>query len=198
MKFLILGGTGAIGGALAERSRCDGHHCVISGRKLAADLVADLTTPAGIDVAAAAAERADAVIFSAGIWRFAGLNRFSAGELEQTLAINLVAPMEITRRIIPAWRARGSGILVYILSELAHKPQAGGAIYCATKHGLYGFAASLRMETRDAGLRVVTVSPGIVGGDQGMTPEELAERIATALAGGEDDVHVPTPPPGAR
>jgi short-subunit dehydrogenase len=198
VRFLILGGTGAIGGALATRLRHDGHDCLISGRGNGADIAADLTTPAGIAAAADAAATADAVIFSSGIWRFAGLNRFSAEELERTLAINLVAPMEITRRIVPDWRARGRGLLVYILSELAHKPQAGGAIYCATKHGLSGFAAALRLETRDAGLRIMTVSPGIVGGDRGMTPEALAERIAISLAQGEDDVHVPTPPPGAR
>lgn len=195
MKFLVLGGTGAIGGALADRLRRDGHDCAISGRRTGADPVADLATAAGVEAAALAAATADAVVFSAGIWRFAGLDRFSAAELERTLAINLVAPMEITRRIIPAWRVRRAGLLIYILSELAHKPQAGGAVYCASKHGLLGFASALRLETHDAGLRIVTVSPGIVGGARGIRPAALADRIAATLATGEDELHIPTPPP---
>lgn len=194
MTVLIVGGTGAIGRALAGRLAAGGSRVLVSGRRPGADCVADLTLPADLARIAALAENCDTVVFAAGVWRFAGLNRFSAEDITRTIAVNLTAPIEITRLLLPAWRARQHGQLVYILSELAHQPQAGGALYCATKSGLLGFADSLRLETRDAGIRVLTVSPGIVNETGGITPAGLADRIVTALADGSEHLFLPTPP----
>lgn len=194
MTVLIVGGTGAIGRALARRLSADGRRVIACGRKPDADCVADLTVPADLARVGALAEKCDTVIFAAGVWRFAGLNRFSEEEVARTIAVNLTAPIEITRRLIAAWRARKRGQLVYVLSELAHEPRAGGALYCATKYGLLGFADSLRLETRDSGIQVLTVSPGIVDESGGISPVDLADRIAAALADGSAHLSLPTPP----
>jgi 3-oxoacyl-[acyl-carrier protein] reductase len=58
--------------------------------------------------------------------------------------------------------ARGRGHVVIVGSIAGRSAFAGGACYAATKHFVRGFAESLMLEVRDAGVKVSVVSPGSV------------------------------------
>src|SRR6266446_2045991 len=78
------------------------------------------------------------------------------------IAINLEAPMILSRLVLPGMLERRSGHIVNV-SSLAGK--AGPAFqepYAATKAGLIAFTASLRATYRGSGVSASVISPGFV------------------------------------
>lgn len=83
-------------------------------------------------------------------------------QLQDLLALNLAAPMLLTRHLLPGMLQRGHGYLINIASDLARRPLANMAPYVASKAGLLGFGASLHREVRARGIKLSTVLPGII------------------------------------
>ena len=76
------------------------------------------------------------------------------------MALNFLAPVELTRRLLPLVPEGGSIVAV---SSIAGKvPLPRMAVYCASKHALNAYADVLRMETRERGVHVMSVCPGYV------------------------------------
>jgi 2-hydroxycyclohexanecarboxyl-CoA dehydrogenase len=76
--------------------------------------------------------------------------------------INLLAPMLISRGLVPAMVENGWGRLVYISSDSARAGAGGEAVYAATKAGLFGFSKSLAREVAAAGVTANVVCPGVI------------------------------------
>ena len=70
----------------------------------------------------------------------------------------------MTRELIPAFTARGSGHFVYISSISGKTATARASLYAATKFGIRGFALCLRDDLRPVGVGVSVVSPGAISG----------------------------------
>ena len=83
----------------------------------------------------------------------------------RTIDTCLLAPMRITRTLLPQLVEDGSGAIVQILSPAARFGRAGEAAYAAAKSGLRGFTESLRDELRDTDIKVCSVYPGFVDTD---------------------------------
>ena len=80
-------------------------------------------------------------------------------DLTGQLTVNLVAPAELTRAVLPALRsARGTVVFVNSGPGLAANPQWGA--YAASKFGLRAIADALRAEEAPAGVRVTSVFLG--------------------------------------
>jgi short-subunit dehydrogenase len=84
------------------------------------------------------------------------------GRIDELVALNLVAPMELARAMLPGMLERGSGRIVNVASVAAHVGVDDEAVYAATKWGLAGFTESLRAELTETGVGVSLVSPGVV------------------------------------
>jgi NAD(P)-dependent dehydrogenase (short-subunit alcohol dehydrogenase family) len=67
---------------------------------------------------------------------------------------------DLTRRIIPAMRARGSGRIVFCSSVLGLIAAQYRGAYCASKFAIEALADTLRMELAPAGIHVVLIEPG--------------------------------------
>ena len=78
---------------------------------------------------------------------------------EQQLAVNLVAPAELTRLLLPVLRV-SRGQVVFVNSGAGLHAHAGWAAYAASKHGLKALADALRAEEAEHGVRVTSVFPG--------------------------------------
>lgn len=85
---------------------------------------------------------------------------------EQTLAglfeLNLVAPAELCRQVLPGMVARGRGQVVNVSSGFSTVVTAGLAPYCASKAGLSHFTAALRQELSGTGVGTTLVELGPV------------------------------------
>jgi short-subunit dehydrogenase len=218
-RVLLTGATGGLGRAIAAALHQRGAHLVLSGRRgdvlqeLASQLdaeavIADLADADAVDRLTADPGRLDVFIANAGIPASGELDSFDADEIDRALAVNLRAPIAITRALLPAWKTRRSGHLCFVSSLGGKAAPPGASVYSATKFGLRGFAGSLRADLVGSGIGVSTVFPGFVR-DAGMfhdaraklppgvgtvTPEAVAAGVIRALTSGRAEVDVASMP----
>ena len=168
--------------------------------------VADAATRAALPARAQAAlGPIRLLVHCAGVPGGGELGDLAEGALEQALAVNLTAPLDLTRRWLPDLVA-GQGAVVLVASETALVPLPAAAVYSAGKAGLRAAAASLRYELAPQGVQVLLVYPPMTATalTRGMAkaagwpgfplaqPAAVGERIVRALAAGR--THVPPAP----
>ncbi|HEU5007125.1 MAG TPA: SDR family NAD(P)-dependent oxidoreductase [Jatrophihabitantaceae bacterium] len=174
---LVTGASGGIGAETARVLADRGADVVLHGRNrelldvLAAELaaptvVADLSTRSGVDALIAGARSlvgpVDAVVHCAGVgWR-GEVTAMSADDVARLIAVNLHAPIQLTRAFLPSMRAAGRGHVAFVGSIAGLTGVCHEAVYSAGKAGLDAFAESLRMELAGSGVGVSTLSPGAV------------------------------------
>lgn len=171
---LVTGAGAGIGAAVARALAGRGDTLVLLARSesRAAELraeyagartiVADLADPLGLAATVAAQElpdRLDSLVHVAGFVELGTVEETPADVWRRTMDVNLLAPAELTRILLPALRAaRGQVVFVNSGSGLRANPE--WSAYAASKHGLKALADSLRAEEAGAGVRVTTVYPG--------------------------------------
>lgn len=106
----------------------------------------------------------DLLINNAGVVLPSAYERLETDEIESQIAINLAAPMALTRLVLPLMLERDRGHIVNVTSLGGLLGIGWGEPYSATKHGLVGFTRSLRMSCRVSGSRVSAsaICPGFV------------------------------------
>ncbi|ADY26019.1 short-chain dehydrogenase/reductase SDR [Deinococcus proteolyticus MRP] len=171
---LITGATGGIGRATAFALAPD-HDLILQGRSRAALedlqrevqlqhphtrtelLELDLLRP---DTFAAAADlRPTHLVHNAGVAELGAVAKQTHDRWTWTLAVNVVAPAELTRLLLPSVQA-ARGTIVFINSGAGLRANAGWASYAASKHALKALADALRQEVADSGVRVASLYPG--------------------------------------
>jgi short-subunit dehydrogenase len=205
---LVTGATGGIGNAIARALHDRGARVLVSGRRrdaleeLAARLgertevlVADLAERDAPTRLAEAAGAVDVLVANAALPASGRVEDFDHDQIDRALDVNLRAPMQLTRALLPGMLERGRGHVVFVssLSGKAASPRSG--IYSATKFGLRGFAAGLREDVEPSGIGVTVVFPGFVRdaglfADSGVklprfvgtrTPEQVAEAVVRGI-----------------
>lgn len=171
---LLTGAGSGIGRLLAQRLHARGDDLVLVARdeSRAAELsaafpgsipvVADLARPERIAPALAAAalpERLDAVVHAAGVVELGPVADLPLDAWTSQLTVNLVAPAELTRLLLPRVRA-ARGRIVFVNSGAGLNAHPDWSAYAASKHGLKALADALRGEESVHGVRVTSVYPG--------------------------------------
>lgn len=83
-------------------------------------------------------------------------------DVDAALEVNLSAVIVLTRLVAPRMRERGSGHILFMGSSAGHGAFPNVAVYSATKAGIAGFAAGLRVDLSPHGVRVTEIVPGRV------------------------------------
>lgn len=78
---------------------------------------------------------------------------------------NFLGWHDLTRRLIPVFRAQGHGRIVMCSSVLGLQAMRWRGAYNATKFALEGYTDTLRMELADSGIRVSLIEPGPIRTD---------------------------------
>ena len=166
--ILITGAGRGLGRTLAEQFSARGDTVIAHARSEKAlegvpcdrTLIADLSAPETIAdaVAALEIEHLDALVHNAGILHAAPVAGEPLDVWQETLAVNLIAPAELTRCLLPALRAAG-GHVVFVNSGAGLGTAPRLASYAASKHGLKALADALRAEEVGAGVRVTSLYP---------------------------------------
>lgn len=171
---LVSGASSGIGQALATRLVRSGARVFAHGRDPhglsavlgATAVIADLADPAGPALVAArvlaAAGRVDLLVNNAGTGWAGPFTRLPYPRLDELLAVNLRAPLQLTHALLPGMLERGRGHLVFVGSIAGRLGVREEAVYAAAKAGLDIFAASLRQELAGTGVAVTVVVPGVV------------------------------------
>jgi 3-oxoacyl-[acyl-carrier protein] reductase len=104
----------------------------------------------------------DILINNAGWGKRAAVVKVALEDLDQTLRLNLRAPMILARSLVPSMIEKGEGAVINIGSISGKTGEANGAAYSASKFGLIGFTQSLYEEVREYGIKVAVILPGFV------------------------------------
>ncbi|SEJ78048.1 Short-chain dehydrogenase [Deinococcus reticulitermitis] len=185
---LITGASGGIGSALA-RQLAPSHDLILTGRGGAAlealctelgarPLILDLTRPETFERALAGLGRVTHLVHNAGVVDLGPVAEQEHAVWTHTLAVNTVAPAELTRLLLPRIREE-RGTVLFVNSGAGQRANAGWGSYAASKFALRALADALREEEAGRGVRVSTVYPG-------RTATPMQQRVR-AQEGGEYD-----------
>ncbi|MGI5131221.1 SDR family oxidoreductase [Pseudonocardia sp. CA-107938] len=209
---LVTGATRGIGAAIA-RALAPTHSLLLGGRdagQLAAvadalpDAVSwpfDLLDLEAVTAAASRIEHLDVLVHSAGVAELGTVADADPAAWRRNFELNLLAPVALTRALLPALRAAG-GHVVVINSGQGISAREGWGPYAASKFGARAFADVLRAE--EPRLRVTSIFPGrtdtemqqaIVAAEGGtyrpaeyLRPDSIAAAVASAV-GASPDAH---------
>ena len=99
------------------------------------------------------------LINAAGVNHFAMLEQLEDSEINTLLAVNVSAPICLTRLLLPLLKEADSAMVVNVGSTYGSIGYPGYATYCATKFALRGFSEALRRELADTRVNVLYVAP---------------------------------------
>lgn len=137
--------------------------------KVACYVVAcDLAVPEQVEAAATATLAlgpVDVLVNNAGVAVRALLPDITLASYTDQLNTNLLAPIWLTRALLPSMLARKRGRIVNVASISSTLGTPGQIAYNASKWGLIGFTKSLAAEISDTGLMTVAVLPGSIDTD---------------------------------
>src|SRR4051794_11230506 len=147
---LVTGAGSGIGAAVARRLLDRGDDLVLFARDAgrareiaaqfsgASTLVGDLAQPGRLSWALSKQnlpERIDSLVHVAGVVDLGSVADLSPTLWERQLAVNLVAPAELTRLLLPVLRV-SRGQVVFVNSGAGLRAHADWSAYAASKHGL--------------------------------------------------------------
>ncbi|CAN0582554.1 unnamed protein product, partial [Ectocarpus sp. 12 AP-2014] len=169
---LVTGATAGIGWAVVERLCADGFDVVAVGRRdeRLRDLAAktgcttqqgDVTDTLRMQTIVGAA-KPTVLINNAGIGlAITGLETASPEDVAKAVAVNISAPIQLTRLALPHMRQAGHGHIVNI-GSIAGLHTLVSALYGAGKAAVHRFTQNLRYELVGTGIRVSEICPGRV------------------------------------
>ncbi|WP_369394492.1 SDR family NAD(P)-dependent oxidoreductase [Streptomyces sp. CG1] len=113
------------------------------------------------DVNAAVGRDLDAFVSNAAIGESSPLAEIPFGLVRRTFETNVLAPLELTRRVIRAWVDEGTRDRIAFVTSMGRLLTANGfGAYCASQHAPETVAASLVDEFAPAEITLQTISPG--------------------------------------
>jgi short-subunit dehydrogenase len=216
-RVLLTGAAGGIGRTIARTLHARGAHIVLSGRNVdalatleselgerAEVAVADLADAPGVAALAERAGAVDILVANAGLPGTGKLVAFEPEQIDRTIHVNLRAPMQLARALVPGMIERGSGHLVFVCSLSGKIAAPRASVYCATKFGLRGFGFSLHQELAAKGVGVTTIFPGFIR-EAGMfvdsgakllpgmgtsSPQEVADAVIEGIEKNKAEIDV--------
>src|SRR3954447_9670369 len=166
---LVTGAAGGLGRHLVRALEDEGMQVVVSARDTARleglgarAVAADLVDRDDVHRLAREAGEIDVLVNNAGIELTKRFTDLTDDDLDTMTAVNLVAPMILSRELLRGMLARGRGHVVFIASMSGKVGASCNAPYAATKSGLIGLTRALRAEYRDAPVGFSVVSPGFI------------------------------------
>jgi NAD(P)-dependent dehydrogenase (short-subunit alcohol dehydrogenase family) len=203
---LITGANRGIGQALVNEALRRGAKRVYAGTRGAPTITDERVTPLTLDVtsveqiqrAVDKVDTLDVLINNAGIALYDDLSNSAA--IEQSLAVNLFGPFNLTRAFLPLLR-RSKGAIVNNLSLVALAALPVIPSYSISKAAAFNLTQSLRALLASQGITVHAVVLGPIDTDMNRgfeipkaSPESAAQGIFDGLERGEDDIF---PDPGS-
>lgn len=169
---VVTGGTSGIGWAIAQALEARGFGVVVTGRKEPEQPLGPHTRWLEVDHSRPdAPETVDAglddrfgpltaLINNVGRRHGARLEEMEAASLLETLSLNVVSHIMLTRRLVPRFDAAG-GSIVNISSRLAVVGMDGVSGYSASKGAINSFTVAAAFELAPKRIRVNAVAPGM-------------------------------------
>jgi NAD(P)-dependent dehydrogenase (short-subunit alcohol dehydrogenase family) len=121
---------------------------------------------------------ATVLVNNAGIHRVAPFLDATLADFQETMEVNYIALVRVTRAFLPAMVAARAGRVINVASTAGKYGSRNQSMYNASKHAVVGLTRCLGLETAANGVRVNAICPGFV--DTDMIGEALP-RMAQVL-----------------
>jgi len=223
-RVVLTGASGGIGMAITEALCAAGAQVLAVARHeealaplltrypdtlcwVAADLTF-LSDRRKVLVAAEAIGGINLLINAAGVNHFAMLEQLDDSEINAMLAVNISAPICLTKLLLPLLKEADSAMVVNVGSTYGSIGYAGYTSYCATKFALRGFSEALRRELADTRVNVLYVAPRATRTSMNSAaaqalndalksnvddPQTVASAVIHAIAGDRRDLYLGWP-----
>ena len=209
---IVTGAFGALGCVVARKLAGHGARLALVDaaakvpEALAAEFAAHLLLP-GVDLTSQAATQAmvakalarygalDAVANIAGGFRWETVADGDPATWDALFNVNVKTALHVCRASLPHLLERGGGRIVNIGAGAAGKAAAGMGAYAASKSAVLRLTEALSEETKESGLTVNAILPGIIDTpanrkdmpqadvSRWVTPEAVADVVAFLLSG---------------
>jgi len=130
----------------------------------------------------------DILVNNAGISVRSVVEHVSEDERLRQMEVNFLAPMALTRRVLPGMRAKRAGRIINVSSVGGMSAMPTMAVYSASKFALEGASEALWYEVRPWGVRVSLVQPGFINSD-GFKKVRFSDQGQRSLAHPADPYH---------
>lgn len=217
-RVLVVGGSGVLGGRIAEELARRGATVALAGRSadrlavsaarltppapwLAADLLDHDAPRRVVEWAVESLGGLDGVVNAAGVIAFSPLADTGPAALAEVIALDLTAPLALAAAAIPHMT---DGFIVNLSGVVAERTVTGLVAYVAAKAGLSAASRSLVAELRRDGAQVLVVDArpphtetGLAGRSisgvaprypEGLDPAAVARRVVDGIAAGESEI----------
>ncbi|WP_410218509.1 SDR family NAD(P)-dependent oxidoreductase [Paracoccus sp. (in: a-proteobacteria)] len=172
-RVLVTGCSSGIGLDAARRLKAEGWHVIATCRR-PEDIAArqaegmeclhlDLADESSVGTCVGdvlASGPVDALVNNAAFALPGAVEDMPRGAMREIFEVNLFGTHDLTRRLIPHFRQRGTGRIVTISSVLGLVGIPWRGPYVATKFALEGLTDVLRLEMHGTGIKVVLIEPG--------------------------------------
>jgi len=203
-RAVVTGGVRGIGKAIAEALRDHGAAVIVTGTTegtepprgcdfeavdfLGADALSAFARRLGGEI------RPDILINNAGINKISPFAEIEEADFDAIQAVNVRAPLVLTKSVLPAMRERSWGRIIGITSIFGSLSREFRAPYSTSKFGLDGMMAALAAEVARDNILVNCVGPGFIKtdltrrvlGEKGMA--EIAARIPMGRLGEPEEI----------
>lgn len=205
-RALVTGGSKGIGLAAAHDLIRMGAHVTVAARgedalKRAADaigarwVVADVSTPEGVQAAVAAAGDVDILVSNAG-GPAAGLpSGVSEDAWAQGFQTTFMSTVRLANATVPGMRARGWGRVIAVTSLTVGRPSPTLPVSNALRAGVTNYLRTLALEVAADGVTCNTVAPGYTATERlrqlhadPQDAQKLAARIPARRFGEPNEV----------
>lgn len=202
-NIVVTGGARGLGAALVQEVISRGAQTVYATARTAftddrptvVPRELDVRSTESVDALAASASDAQIVFNNAGIFVFEPLLGGSLDTTTDTLDVNVLGPLRVTRAFAPILAGNGGGAIVNMLSVVSWL--AGAGAYGASKAAAWSLTNSLRIELAAQNTQVLGVHAGFIDTEMAaalpvpkLSPAEVARRIVDALEAGADELLV--------
>lgn len=217
---LLTGASSGIGAATAKQLAGEGYALVLAGRRaerlqqlcdeIRGHMPEAALLPVPTDVRDSAQiehlvtqaiqtfGRVDVLVNNAGVGETHQAWQPTDAQIDNIMGTNFVAPMQLTRAVMPGMIARGSGSIINVASVASHISTPTSSLYCASKFALRAWNDALRREMHGMGIAVSLVSPGYIRTEMTAEvplampgPEIVAKAISRLIRRPKREVFVP-------